>query len=124
MEEERICTHCGEVLSEGEGTTVNGDLLCDECIDDCCITCDHCGEVIYTDTKGGSFVKTAIKSILENEKYCGTYFWNKRSAKDYRGMRNNHKLKDLIYRITLKTQTCICQTKGGKEWGRQENNHL
>lgn len=28
MEEERICSHCGEVLSEGEGTTVDGDLLC------------------------------------------------------------------------------------------------
>lgn len=53
----------------------------------------------YKNTKGGSFVKTAIKSILENEKYCGTYFWNKRSAKDYRGMRNNHKLKDDYYRV-------------------------
>ncbi len=49
MEEERICTHCGEVISEGEGTTVNGDLLCEECVDDHCITCDHCGEIIYTD---------------------------------------------------------------------------
>ena len=26
MEEKRICTHCGKVISEGEGTTVNGDL--------------------------------------------------------------------------------------------------
>ena len=43
MEEERICTHCGEVLSEGEGTTVNGDLLCDECIDDYVIDDgEHC----------------------------------------------------------------------------------
>lgn len=49
MEEERICTHCGEEISEGEGTTVNGDLLCEECVDDHCITCDHCGEIIYTD---------------------------------------------------------------------------
>lgn len=30
-------------------TSGNGDLLCYECVDDHCITCDHCGEVIYTD---------------------------------------------------------------------------
>lgn len=49
MEEERICTHCGEVLAEYEGTVVDGELLCDECIDDYCITCDCCGETIWTE---------------------------------------------------------------------------
>lgn len=49
MEEERICTHCGEVISEGEGTSVSGDLLCDECVEELCITCEHCTEVIYSD---------------------------------------------------------------------------
>ena len=29
MEEERIYTHCGEVLAEYEGTVVDGELLCD-----------------------------------------------------------------------------------------------
>lgn len=48
----------------------------------------------YKTAKGESFGKTSIKSILENEKYCGNYFWNKRSGKDFRGMRNSHKLKD------------------------------
>ena len=48
----------------------------------------------YKTAKGETFGKTSIKSILENEKYCGNYFWNKRSGKDFRGMRNSHKLKD------------------------------
>lgn len=49
MEEERSCTHCGEVLAEYEGTVVDGELLCDECVDDHCITCDCCGETIWTE---------------------------------------------------------------------------
>lgn len=48
----------------------------------------------YKTAKGETFGKTSIKSILENEKYCGTYFWNKHTGKDFRGMRNSHKLKD------------------------------
>ena len=48
----------------------------------------------YKTAKGETFGKTSIKSILENEKYCGNYFWNKRSGKDFRGMRNSNKLKD------------------------------
>ena len=47
MEEERICTHCGEALAEDEGTIVEGELLCDDCFDDNCITCEHCGETIW-----------------------------------------------------------------------------
>lgn len=49
MEEERICTQCGEVMAEDEGTIVGEELLCDECVDDCCITCDCCGETIWTE---------------------------------------------------------------------------
>lgn len=49
MEEERICTRCGEVLADYEGTTVDDDLLCDDCVDELCTTCDHCEEVIWTE---------------------------------------------------------------------------
>lgn len=49
MEEKRICDHCGQTLTEDEGTLVGMDILCDECIDDYCITCDHCGETIWTE---------------------------------------------------------------------------
>lgn len=53
----------------------------------------------YKTVRGDSFGKTSIKSILENEKYCGNYFWSKRSAKDFRGMRNSHKLKEDYYHV-------------------------
>ncbi len=53
----------------------------------------------YKTTRGESFGMTSIKSILENEKYCGVYFWNKRAGKDFRGVRNNHKLKEDYYRV-------------------------
>ena len=45
----RFCEHCGEELIEGEGTTISGDLLCDECVEELCVICEHCSEVIYTD---------------------------------------------------------------------------
>ena len=53
----------------------------------------------YQTAKGAKFGKTAIKSILENEKYAGTYYWNKRSGKDFRGKRNSNKLKEDYYRV-------------------------
>ncbi len=46
-----------------------------------------------------SFVSSTIKSMLENEKYCGIYFWDKSSAKDYRGKRNSYKKKDEYIQI-------------------------
>ncbi len=52
----------------------------------------------YLTVKGEKFGKTTIKSILENEKYAGTYYWNKRSGKDFRGKRNSNKLKEDYYR--------------------------
>ena len=42
MEEVRICDYCGMELAEDE------ELLCDDCVADHCITCDHCGEIIWT----------------------------------------------------------------------------
>ncbi len=47
MEEERICTCCGNTLTEYEGTVVDEELLCDECTEERCIVCDECGEAIW-----------------------------------------------------------------------------
>lgn len=49
MEEKRTCDFCGRTLAENEGTLIENELLCDECVDDHCITCDHCGETIWTE---------------------------------------------------------------------------
>ena len=49
MEEEtRYCDFCGNELDEDEGTWIGDELLCDECCDDHTITCDRCGEAIWT----------------------------------------------------------------------------
>ena len=53
----------------------------------------------YKTAKNRSFCATTIKGILENEKYCGTFFWDKKSAKDFRGKRNSHKIKEEYIRI-------------------------
>ena len=54
----------------------------------------------YKTKKGKSFGKNSIYSILSNEKYCGTYIFN-RSSKKVNGKRNNNKSKpdDQIIRI-------------------------
>ena len=49
MEEEtRYCDFCGAELDEDEGTWVNDELLCDDCCDEHTITCDQCGESVWT----------------------------------------------------------------------------
>ncbi|MDE6789678.1 MAG: amidoligase family protein [Ruminococcus sp.] len=49
-EEKRYCSYCGDVLDEDDcGTWVGEDLLCESCVDDECIVCDHCGDTVYSD---------------------------------------------------------------------------
>lgn len=47
----------------------------------------------YKTKMGNDFSKGAIRDILKNEKYIGTYTYNKRAAKDVDGKRNNSKMK-------------------------------
>lgn len=53
----------------------------------------------YKTQDGNSFSKTAINSILHNEKYCGVYVYDKALPKDEEGRRNSHKYKDNYLRI-------------------------
>ncbi len=55
----------------------------------------------YYTKKGNIFIRNSIYSILTNEKYTGTYVFNKSSSKDMNNKRNSHKYKDddLIIRI-------------------------
>lgn len=49
-EEKRICSCCGDVLDENDyGTWVGEDLLCESCVNDECIVCNHCGDTVYVD---------------------------------------------------------------------------
>lgn len=51
MEEERVCALCGETLSEDdEGHTLkDGRLVCDDCLEYNCASCDDCGEYVEED---------------------------------------------------------------------------
>ena len=51
---------------------------------------NECG---YTNKAGNPFTKNSLLSILRNEKYVGTYIWNKSVAKNSKGKS--------ILRITL-----------------------
>lgn len=44
--------------------------------------------------KGQRITKTSMLSILKNEKYMGTFVFNKSTAKDKHGKRNGHRYKD------------------------------
>jgi site-specific DNA recombinase len=76
----------------------------------------------YKTAKGKSFGKTSIKSILENEKYCGNYFWNKRSGKDFRGMRNSHKLKDDYFHVIGAIPNIVSEERFNKVQDRLRDN--
>lgn len=43
--------------------------------------------------KGNKFTVSTVKDILKNEKYIGTYTYNKAEAKNVDGKRNSHKSK-------------------------------
>ncbi len=47
----------------------------------------------YKTRKGQAFVKSSFLSMLKNEKYAGTYIYNKSSSKDDDGRRNGHTYK-------------------------------
>ena len=48
----------------------------------------------YKSKVGNEFSGNSLNSILSNEKYIGTYVFNKLSSKDVDGKRNSHKFKD------------------------------
>lgn len=49
-EEKRICSCCGDVLDENDyGTWIGEDLLCESCVDEECVVCDHCGDTVYSE---------------------------------------------------------------------------
>ena len=47
----------------------------------------------YRTKQGNLFTKNSFDSILHQEKYKGTFTWNKTRPKSYDGKRNSHKLK-------------------------------
>jgi len=55
---------------------------------------DELNRLGYKSKLGTRFAHNSLGSILRNQKYTGTYIYNKSSAKDVDGKRNGHKYKD------------------------------
>lgn len=54
-----------------------------------------------TTKKGSKFKKTSFNSILQQEKYKGTFVWNKSVAKDVFGNYNSHEFKPLEEQVRI-----------------------
>ena len=61
----------------------------------------------YQIANGNDFSKSAINSILKNQKYMGTYVYARTESKDSEGRRNSHKEKAQYIQISKKhKKTC------------------
>lgn len=55
--------------------------------------CDYLNGMGYKTKRGNTFGKNSIHSILKNQKYEGTYVFNRTASKNLLGKRNHHKSK-------------------------------
>lgn len=51
---ETICSHCGCVLEEGEGTLFHEEVYCEDCLQELTILCSHCGQRLYRHDNEGN----------------------------------------------------------------------
>lgn len=77
----------------------------------------------YTTKTGRAFGKNSIHDILRNEKYIGTYIFNKRSSKDADGKRNNHKYKGSDETIRIENAVPVIISKEEFEQVQQKLAH-
>ena len=54
---------------------------------------EECNRLGRKTKRGGDFTKNSLYSILHNEKYTGTFIYNRSQAKDVDGKRNGHREK-------------------------------
>ena len=68
MEENRIiCSHCGAEIGEDEDfETVNGQVVCSDCIERYTSTCDRCGAIVWTEDSYGDEYTTLCRHCYEN----------------------------------------------------------
>lgn len=55
----------------------------------------------YRTKEGNLFSKTSFSSILQREKYAGTYVWNKTRQKNSKGKRNSHAEKPIEQQVRI-----------------------
>ena len=129
----RSIKHCGGVPPLGYKVNENDELVIDEneaeivrlifdLFETNCSYTNIAKELNnrgYRTKAGKAFCKNSFYSILTQEKYIGTYFWNRRQKKNSKGHRNSHKYKpveeqvierDIIPAIIEKDQFYKVQT--------------
>ena len=74
----------------------------------------------YTTYSGGNFTQNTIYDMLRNEKYAGTYIYNRASSAEADGSRNNRKSKpdDQIIRVPGGMPAIVSM----EEWQKVNNN--
>ncbi len=69
------CHHCGETRYDDHMTDVEGDMFCDDCVDDHAGRCDECEERFrfanLTECDGGSFCEDCLPTVSAECEECG-----------------------------------------------------
>lgn len=66
MKEKLICSHCGAEIEGNDYNLVDGEIVCQECIDDHTVTCEHCGRIIWDSDDFGNEDMSLCRSCYEN----------------------------------------------------------
>ena len=49
MEEEKIyCSHCGDVIEDNDYDTIDGEPVCQDCVDRYTVICDRCDQLVWS----------------------------------------------------------------------------
>ena len=69
MEENKImCSHCGAEITDDDYGTVNGQIVCSDCISRYTVVCDRCGATIWNSDSHGDEYTNLCHSCFSN--YC------------------------------------------------------
>jgi hypothetical protein len=61
------CSHCGAVIGEDEDyETIDGDIVCADCVENHTTTCDRCGRIIWTNESYGDDYTTLCSNCYHN----------------------------------------------------------
>ncbi|SEH50729.1 Putative amidoligase enzyme [Ruminococcus flavefaciens] len=61
------CSHCGAIIGEDEDfETINGQVICSDCVERYTSTCDRCGTIIWTDDVYGDGFTDLCASCYHN----------------------------------------------------------
>ena len=68
----RLCDRCGAVIEEDDDYFEIGDeIICSDCAENDCVTCDDCGRLIYEDDRQGDENHCLCRQCMErNYMYC------------------------------------------------------